>query len=167
MEVYLDTNVFYNAYCPVEDNALADWLLDQLSPTFPGVTCEWTILEMFRALKKQVNLETIEADAAKITLDFFLSELGEMTEKKALVIIPVTRSAIMASRKQIFEHNLYAADALHASIASSALVKAFITFDGDFNANIGDIPIWNPTGSKFKDKIVTLTTRYNELGGDM
>ena len=82
MGVYLDTNVFYNAYCPVENNAIADWVLSRLTPNLQGVTCEWTILEMFRALKKQVNLENIEEKAAKLALDFFLSELGEMAEEK-------------------------------------------------------------------------------------
>ena len=154
MGVYLDTNIFYNAYCPVENNALADWLLNQLTPKFQGVTCEWTILEMFRALKKQVNLEKIEEKAAKIALDFFLSELGEMAEEKVLKIIPVTRSAIMASRKQIFDHNLYAADALHAAIALASQVKLFITFDSDFRGNLGTIPILNPLDPEFKEKII-------------
>jgi predicted nucleic acid-binding protein len=154
MGVYLDTNIFYNAYCPVENNALADWLLNQLTPRFQGVTCEWTILEMFRALKKQINLETIEEKAAKIALDFFLSELGEMVEEKILAIIPVTRSAIMASRKQIFEYNLYAADALHAAIALASQVKLFITFDSDFRGNLENIPILNPLDPEFKEKIM-------------
>ena len=156
MGVYLDTNIFYNAYCPVENNALADWILEQLTPKFQGITCEWTILEMFRALKKQVNLETIEEKAAKIALDFFLSELGEMTEEKVLKIIPVTRSAIMASRKQIFEHNLYAADALHASIALASQVKSFITFDSDFRGNLETLTILNPIDPEFKEKFLEL-----------
>ena len=156
MGVYLDTNIFYNAYCPVENNFLADWLLDQLTPRFQGVTCEWTILEMFRALKKQVNLEKIEEKAAKIALDFFLSELGEMTEEKKLKIIPVTRSAIMASRKQIFNHNLYAADALHATIALASQVELFITFDRDFRGNLETIPILNPIDPEFKEKVIIL-----------
>ena len=156
MGVYLDTNIFYNAYCPVENNILADWLLDQLTPRLQGVTCEWTILEMFRALKKQVNLEKIEEKAAKIALDFFLSELGEMTEEKKLKIIPVTRSAIMASRKQIFDYNLYAADALHATIALASQAELFITFDNDFRGYLETIPILNPIDPKFKEKVITL-----------
>ncbi|MFX1286058.1 MAG: type II toxin-antitoxin system VapC family toxin [Promethearchaeota archaeon] len=156
MGVYLDTNIFYNAYCPVENNALADWLLNQLTPNFQGITCEWTILEMFRALKKQANLGKIEEKAAKLALDFFLSELGEMVEEKVLKIIPVTRSAIMASRKQIFDHNLYAADALHAAIALASQVKSFITFDSDFRGNLEIIPILNPVDPEFKEKIIKL-----------
>ena len=31
MPLYLDTNVFYNAYCPIEDRIVADWLLNQIS----------------------------------------------------------------------------------------------------------------------------------------
>ncbi len=162
MGVYLDTNIFYNAYCPVENNALADWLIEQLTPKFQGVTCEWTILEMFRALKKQVNLEKIEEKAAKIALDFFLSELGEMAEEKVLKIIPVTRSAIMASRKQIFEHNLYAADALHAAIALASQVKLFITFDSDFSGNLESIPILNPIDPEFKEKFIELRDNFSQ-----
>lgn len=156
MGVYLDTNIFYNAYCPVENNALADWILNQLTPEFQGVTCEWTILEMFRALRKQVNLEKIEVKAAKLALDFFLAELGEMTEENVLKIIPVTRSAIMASRKQIFNHNLYAADALHAAIALASQVKMFITFDSDFHGDLGLIPILNPIVPNFKEAFIDL-----------
>ena len=129
-------------------------MLNQLTPKFQGITCEWTILEIFRALKKQVNLGKIDEKAAKITLDFFLSELGEMTEEKVLKIIPITRSAIMASRKQIFEHNLYAADALHAVIALASQVKLFITFDSDFRGNLEIIPILNPIDPAFKDKFI-------------
>lgn len=156
MGVYLDTNIFYNAYCPVENNILADWLLDQLAPRFQGVTCEWTILEMFRALKKQINLEKIDEKAGKIALDFFLSELGEMSAEKQIKIIPVTRSAIMASREQIFNHNLYAADALHATIALASHVEFFITFDKDFRGNLETIPILNPIDPKFKEKVISL-----------
>ena len=156
MGVYLDTNIFYNAYCPVEHNVLADWLLTQLTPRFQGVTCEWTILEMFRALKKQVNLKKIEEKTAKIVLDFFLSELGEMVEENVMKLIAVTRSAIMVSRRQIFERNLYAADALHASTALASQVVLFITFDKDFRGNLATIPIINPTDPKFRDKIFTL-----------
>ena len=152
MGVYLDTNIFYNAYCPVESNALADWVLNQLTPKLQGITCEWTILEMFRALKKQVNLGTIGEQAAKVALDFFLSELGELSEEKKLKIVPVTRSAIMASRKQIFEQNLYAADALHATTALASQTQLFITFDSDFRGNLESIPILNPADSDFKDK---------------
>ena len=154
MGAYLDTNVFYNAYCPVENNALADWILDQLTPKFQGVTCEWTILEMFRALKKQVNLDKIEEKTAQVALDFFLSEIGEMTKENVLEIIPVTRSAIMASRKQIFEYNLYAADALHATIALASQVQLFITFDGDFRGNLHTIPILNPSDPGFKSRFI-------------
>ena len=154
MEVYLDTNIFYNAYCPVENNALADWLLNQLTPKFQGITCEWTILEMFRALKKQVNLGKIEEKDAKIALDFFISELGEMTEEKVLKIIPVTRSAIMASRKQIFDHNLYAADALHTVTAQASQVKMF-------RGKLELIPIINPLEPDFKERIIEIQEKLS------
>lgn len=165
MGVYLDTNIFYNAYCPVENNALADWILNQLTPKFQGVTCEWTILEMFRALKKQVNLGKIGEKAAKTTLDFFLSELGEMSEEKVLQIIPVSRSAVMAARKQIFEHNLYAADALHAATALASQVKLFITFDSDFRGNLEIIPILNPLDRDFKEKFIDLQEKSDTSKG--
>ena len=153
--VYLDTNIFYNAYCPVENNVLADWLINQLTPQFQGVTCEWTILEMFRALKKQVNLEKIAEKDAKLALDFFLAELGEMNEEKILRLVPVTRSAIIASRKIIFANNLYAADAIHASIALTSQVELFISFDSDYRANLGSIPILSPLDSHFKSTLIS------------
>ena len=153
MSVYLDTNVFYNAYCPVENSELADWILNLLTPNFQGITSEWTLLEMFRALKKQVNLEKIEEKVAKVVLDFFLSEIGEMSKNKQLKLIPVTKSSIISSRKQIFKHNLYAADALHATVALASKVESFITFDRDFKGNLGTIPILNPVDQEFKKKI--------------
>jgi len=149
--VYLDTNVFYNAYCPVENNEIADWILDQLNSNIQGVTSEWTILEMFRALKKQVNLKKIEAKDAKTTIDFFLSELGEMNESERIKILPITRSMIINSRKHVFDNNLYAADALHATVAVLSQVNYFVTFDGDFKVNLGDIPILNPNDPKFRE----------------
>ena len=149
--VYLDTNVFYNAYCPVENNKIADWILDQLNSNIQGVTSEWTLLEMFRALKKQVNLKKIGEEDARTTLDFFLSELGEMNESKRINILPITRSMIIGSRRHVFDNNLYAADALHATVAVLSQVNFFITFDGDFNVNLGDIPILNPNDPKFRE----------------
>ena len=155
MKVYLDTNIFYNAYCPVESNDIADWILDQLNPKIQGVTSEWTLLEMFRALKKQVNLNKIEEKEAKLTLDFFLSEIGEMTETEKIVILPITRSMIIGSRRHVFDYNLYAADALHATVAVLSQVTYFITFDGDFSMKLGDIPILNPNDSEFRNFFVT------------
>ena len=52
MPIYIDANVFYNAYCPIEERITADWLLKQVSSEFIGITSEWTIAEIFRAFKK-------------------------------------------------------------------------------------------------------------------
>ncbi|MHA1169032.1 MAG: type II toxin-antitoxin system VapC family toxin [Candidatus Hodarchaeales archaeon] len=151
MKTYLDTNVFYNAYCPVENNDLADWILDQLTPTFQAITSEWTLLEMFRALKKQVNLGKIAEKEAKTTIDFFLSEISEMSVKNKLELIPVTQFMIIASKRRVFNDNLYAADALHATVAIISNVNSFITFDRDFKVNLGNILILNPQDPGFKD----------------
>ena len=70
---YIDTNVFYNAYCPVDDAETSDWFLNQLSTTNKGITSEWTNTEFFRALKKQVNLRTIEEQDAELIVDYFLT----------------------------------------------------------------------------------------------
>lgn len=150
MKVYLDTNVFYNAYCPVENNEISDWILSQLNPNIQGITSEWTLLEMFRALKKQVNLRKIEENDAKTALDFFLSDLGGMVDTKVIKIIPITRAMIIRSRKHIFEYNLYAADALHATVAILSQVNYFLTFDRDFKVNLETIPILNPKDPKLK-----------------
>ena len=152
MKIYLDTNIFYNAYCPVENNEVADWILSQLDLQNQGITSEWTILEMFRALKKQVNLKTIAEKDAKTVIDFFLSEMGEMSDTDHLQILPITRSMIISSRKHIFTHNLYAADALHTTVAISAQVDCFLTFDGDFKLDLGNIKILNPVDPEFKAK---------------
>jgi predicted nucleic acid-binding protein len=154
--LYLDTNVFYNAYCPVEHHESADWLLTQLTESFNGITCEWTLIEMFRALKKQVNLGYIAEEDAIVALDFFLSDVGELSQKRVLKLVSVSRSAIIASRKQIFERNLYAADALHATIAMASEVRGFITYDSDFRGNLGVVPLINPTDSSFKNRILKM-----------
>ncbi len=160
MPLYLDTNVFYNAYCPVEDNIGAEWILKQISVEFPAITSEWTVAEMFRAFKKQVNLERIEENDARIVLDLFLCEIGELSQKGILILIPVKMSLIMASRQLIFSQNLYASDAIHALIAKQAKVDAFITFDGDFNVDLGGIPILNPAQKQTQDIISQLKIKY-------
>ena len=58
---------------------------------------------------------------------------------------------IINSRKHVFDNNLCAADALHATVAVLSQVNCFITFDGDFKVNLGDIPILNPTDPKFRE----------------
>ncbi len=159
MSIYLDTNIFYNAYSPIEDRFTADWLLNQLSSDFPGVTSEWTIVEMFRALKKQVNLNKIENNDAQVVIDLFLSDIGEDTQKKKLFIIPVKKSYIMAARPFIFNENLYAADAVHTITALQAKVDAFITYDGDFK-KLKKIPIINPKKDDFKNSINEIKENY-------
>lgn len=152
--IYLDTNIFYNAYCPVEDAEISDWILNQLSTTNKGITSEWTIVEFFRALKKQVNLGTIEEQDAELIVDYFLSEIGEMNQKNELILVPVSKQLIMSTRKEIFNNNLYGADALHLITAMSKSVKAFITYDSDFKGNLKNIPLLNPNDPEFKQKYV-------------
>lgn len=161
MPIYLDTNVFYNAYCPIEDRFAADWLLNQISSEFPGITSEWTIAEMFRAFKKQVNLKSIENRDAQVALNLFLSEIGEYSQKKKLLLIPVKMSFIMAARPMIFNRNLYAADAIHAVTAVKMVVDAFITFDGDFN-KLKEIPVLNPKNAGFQNLIAELKEKYQK-----
>ena len=155
MPIYIDTNVFYNAYCPIEDRIAADWLLNQISSEFTGLTSEWTIAEMFRAFKKQVNLKSIENQDAEIALNLFLSEIGEYSQKKKLLLIPVKMSFIIAARPLIFNQNLYAADAIHAVTAIKMNVDAFITFDSDFN-KLKKIPVINPKQANFQELIIDL-----------
>ncbi|TFG04598.1 MAG: PIN domain-containing protein [Promethearchaeota archaeon] len=159
MAIYIDTNVFYNAYCPIEDRLAADWLLKQIEAEFPGITSEWTIAEMFRAFKKQVNLDRIGEKDAQIALDLFLSQIGEYAQKEKLILVPVKMILIMASRKFIFSQNLYAADAIHIACATNVKVDAFITFDSDFK-KLTKIPILNPSDDKFKDSIKKLKVKY-------
>ena len=156
MNIYLDTNVFYLAYCPIEDCDVADWILTQLTSEFQGVTSEWTLIELFRALKKQVNLGKILEKDAKLTIDFFLTEIGEMSQKQTIQLVPITRQAIMTSRRQIFQKNLYVADALHAVIAIIMNVKAFITFDGDFKGDLNTVRLLNPSEKSFKNTLLEL-----------
>ena len=54
---------------------MADWILNQISSNFPAFTSEWTIAEMFRELKKQVNLDRIEEDDAQVAINLFLSDI--------------------------------------------------------------------------------------------
>jgi len=161
MPIYIDTNVFYNAYCPIEDRFAADWVLKQMDPEFPGITSEWTIAEMFRAFKKQVNLERIEDRDAQIIIDLFLSELSEYAQKKKIILIPVKKVLIMTSRTLIFTQNLYAADAIHVACATEMKVDAFITFDSNFK-KLKTIPILNPSNDKFQDSINQIKAKYLE-----
>ncbi len=161
MPIYIDTNVFYNAYCPIKERFTADWLLKQISSEFPGITSEWTIAEIFRAFKKQVNLERIEEHDAEITVNLFLSEIGEYSQKNKLILIPAKYSLIMASRPMIFTQNLYAADAIHAITAIQMKVDAFITYDSHF-AKLKNIPILNPSVDNFQNSITQIKAKYIE-----
>ncbi|MFQ6125261.1 MAG: type II toxin-antitoxin system VapC family toxin [Candidatus Heimdallarchaeota archaeon] len=159
MLFYLDTNVFYHAYCPVEDSSSVEWLFSQFSKICQGITCEWTILEMFRAFKKQVNLGVINEKDAQIALDFFIADISEMSKKSVLQLIPITMTAIITTRKLIFSYNLFAADALHATIAINSQVNAFITYDENFKVDLDEIPILNPQKESFRSKIEEILHR--------
>lgn len=164
MTIYIDTNVFYNAYCPIEERFIADWLLNQISSEFPGITSEWTIAEMFRAFKKQVNLENIEDHEAQVAIDLFLSEIGEYSQKRKLILIPVKKSFMISARPLIFNKNLYAADAIHAVTAIKMKVDAFITFDSHFS-KFKTIPVLNPKEENFQDSINKLKEKYLKKDG--
>ncbi|MBD3192561.1 MAG: hypothetical protein GF308_18115 [Candidatus Heimdallarchaeota archaeon] len=82
------------AYCPIEVAFFVDWLFSQLHLDFPAITSEWALIEMFRAFKKQVNLETIAEKDADIALDYFLSDVGEMVKNKIVNLILVTQGLI-------------------------------------------------------------------------
>ena len=66
--IYLDTNIFYTAYSPVEESEKADQIISELNDTLIGITSEWTIIEIFRAFKKQVNLQVLEEEDEKIAV---------------------------------------------------------------------------------------------------
>lgn len=156
MKIYLDANVFYNAYSPVEESEICDWILEQLSPDFIGVTSEWTILEMFRAFKKQVNLNVIDEDEASIALTYFLTELGDYERNGKLITLPVKRKAIIGGRKFIFEKNIYSADALHLFQAIDAKVSCFLTFDNTLFSRITELNKFNPMLENFKKLLISL-----------
>lgn len=161
MPIYFDTNVFYNAYCPIEDRIAADWVLNQISSEFPCITSEWTVAEMFRAFKKQVNLKKIEDHDAQVALNLFLSDIGEYSQKKKLKLIPIKMSFVIASRPLIFNQNLYAADAIHLITAIQMNADAFITFDSDFE-KLKNIQVWNPKQANFQSLIMKLKEKYQK-----
>ncbi|MFQ5981227.1 MAG: type II toxin-antitoxin system VapC family toxin [Candidatus Heimdallarchaeota archaeon] len=153
--IYLDTSVFYHAYCPFEDSKSSDWILDELLAEYPGITSEWTIIEMVRALKKQVNLDRLTEDAATTTLDFFLSEIFDMAKRSQLELNPVSLADIIAARTHIFSSNLYSADALHWQVAIASRAKAFITFDSHFEgiSKKYGLLLGDPKDAGFQEKL--------------
>jgi predicted nucleic acid-binding protein len=150
MGFYLDTNVYYHRFCPVEHADIADWIFEQFTPEKPGISSQWIIPEMFRALKKQVNLGKINEDDAQIALDFFLSEIGLLAKNKKLVFYSIEMQYLFATRDIIFNQNLYAADALHIITAQITNAFCYITFDSDFKQKFNSIPILNPPSPSFK-----------------
>ncbi len=153
MSFYLDTNIFYHRYCPGESNAVIDWLFAQLDYSNQAITCEITISEMFRALKKQYNLGVIEVEELNLTLDFFLADIRILMQDQKLKLIPVSLQTIMKTRDLIVDQNLYAVDAIHGVIALSETPKAFITLDADFKTDFGEIRILNPLSKDFKKTV--------------
>ena len=135
----------------MEDSKKADQVISELNDRVIGITSEWTLLEMFRAFKKQVNLHILEEEDAKVAVEFFLTDITELVQKNVLKIIPITRELIISSRQLIFKYNLYVADALHAMTTLKNQVSAFITFDSDFKAVNDHIPVINPKNSNIKD----------------
>jgi predicted nucleic acid-binding protein len=156
MRFYLDTNVFYHRFCPVDQAEITDWIFNQLTPENPGISSQWIIPEMFRALKKQVNLSKIDENDAQIAIDFFLSEIGLLSKKRILVLYPVEIQYLFATRDIIFKQNLYAADAVHIITAQFTNATSFITFDTDFSLKLNSIPILNPSSVTFKQEFTKI-----------
>ena len=154
--IYIDTNIYYTKYCPVEDSESVDWIFDQLTPEFSGISNELIIAELFRAFKKQVNLGVINEKDAVIAVDFLIADIRERVELNIVHLIPIKLEDIFNTRSPIFGENLYAMDSLHAVCAERMKVKAFLTFDSDFKKNWGDIKLLNPTQADFKSLFLEL-----------
>jgi predicted nucleic acid-binding protein len=160
MAIYLDTNIFYYAYCPVEKSEEIDWLFAQLKPDFYAIASEWIIIEMYRALKKQVNQKTIDDAEAQVMIDYFMTDINEMKEKSYLKLIPVTIDLLIKGRIPIFKYNLYAADAIHLMTAKEWKVDAFISFDTDFQRHLENIKVISPKSEDFKTEIRAISKKY-------
>lgn len=155
--IYLDTSVFYHAYCPFEDSKSSDWILDELLVQYHGITSEWTIIEMFRALKKQVNLVRLTEDAATTTLDFFLSEIFDIAKRSQLELIPASLADIIAARAHIFSSNLSGADSLHWQVALASRAKVFVSFDSHFEdiSKEHGLLLGDPKNAGLQEKLIT------------
>jgi predicted nucleic acid-binding protein len=160
IKLYLDTNVFFNAYCPGEKNDIADWIFELLKPEdkgdFMGITCELSVAELFRAMKKQVNLGVIDEQVAQTVVDFAIADIGEMVRERRLVLVPITYSRIIEARSFIFGYNLYASDAIYAAVALQSGVACFITFDSDFKEYLFDTPVLSANSDDFKEGVECL-----------
>ncbi|MBN2156227.1 MAG: type II toxin-antitoxin system VapC family toxin [Candidatus Lokiarchaeota archaeon] len=148
MRVYFDTNVYYYRYCPSESSELVDVIIDQLGPGDLILSCEIMIAEMFRAFKKQANLGVIGKEEMELAVNFFLSDVKKLEQKKKIELIPIDMKTIMISRQYIVDQSLYAVDAIHAATAVIHQCDEFLTFDRDFKKlNIG-IPIIHPENKR-------------------
>lgn len=82
MRLYFDTNLFYYRYCPSENSEMIDNIVDRLTSDDIIVTCEIMIAEMFRAFKKQANLDVIEKSDMEMAVNFFLSDIKKLEREK-------------------------------------------------------------------------------------
>lgn len=161
MSIYFDTNVYYHKYCPTDHADIADWIFDQLTKEKTAISSEWIIPEMFRALKKQVNLGIIEESDANIALDFFLSDIRKYERQRKIVLYPIQTGMLFSTRDLIFSQNLFASDALHLVTAQNLKVLAFITFDSDFKPKLNSIPILKPKLADFQKNFNKIFSNFD------
>lgn len=108
MKFYLDTNIFYYRYCPIENSKCIDPIFEEIRQshlqkrTFQLISNEIILSEMFRALKKQVNLEVIDLDVAEVALDFFIADIEELIHDGDLVLMLSSKTYLMKTQKLIF-----------------------------------------------------------------
>ena len=136
-----------------DENLSINWLFDQFTQKFPALTSDWTKLELFRAVKKQINLGAIPKDAFDKICEFIITDLRQLEAKKEVVFLRITRKQILLCANWIGKHNLYSADSLHFVQANEANAKYFVTFDRNFRGVDDSIPILNPQNDQFKAKI--------------
>lgn len=160
MRIYLDATVFYQTYAPHENSRTEDWIMDDLIPEFGGLTSQWTLLEVARALKKQVNLELLlESDARKL-MDVLLVDMLEMQSADILLLEPISLADIINSRQLIDELNLYAADALHYHTARSRKATVLVSHDAHLlRHSTQQLPILCPKTTNFETEITRLLHR--------
>ena len=107
-------------------NILNDMVVGKLTV----ITSVWTLAEVIRRRRSL----SISADDDRVITDFF-------RQHDNLVIHDVTRAVAEKARSLSREHGLRPADAVHLATALSSVADVFETWDRDFLALRGRVPI--------------------------
>ena len=152
---YLDTSALIKYYSDESDEKGVKDVTDLFESAKKGddvlLSTFFVVGEAISVFDKRVRQRIITNEEFEISIKKFLADIKDLTTKGALVLEPVTSSAIVLCVELIIRHHLSVNDALHlyTALANKDVVELFVCSDDNLlkAAKAEGLNVFNPEES--------------------